>query len=70
MTKLFEDWLVELAKNESFSTLEKLPDYLDSHYAKTGNRIAERKRLAAYFQNHTPRTPFSLQVLEVILGGG
>jgi hypothetical protein len=70
MTQLFEDWLVELAKNESFSILEKLPDYLDSHYAKTGNRVAERNRLAAYVQDHTARTPFRLQLMEIILGGG
>jgi hypothetical protein len=34
MTKAFDEWLVGLAKNESCSLLEKLPDFLRDQYGK------------------------------------
>lgn len=67
MPELFEDWLVELAKTENYSALDKLPEYLSGQYAKAGNAIAERNRLASYFQNYGPHSPFSGLVLEAIL---
>lgn len=66
MTKTFEEWLVEITKNENFALLEKLPEYLSSEYGKAADRKAERDRLAGYFENNVPRTPFSLLVLEAI----
>lgn len=68
MTKLFEDWLVELAKNENYSLLDRLPGYLASQYEKADDALTERNRLASYFSNHAPRTPFANLVLEEILG--
>ncbi len=66
MTKLFEEFLVELAKNENYSILGRLPDYLASEYAKVRNPAAERERLTHYFRQNAPRSVFSKLVLEVI----
>jgi hypothetical protein len=66
MSKLFEEWLVELAKNENYSILDRLPEYLNSEYDRARDRSAERDRLTAYFRNNAPKTPFSTLVLEVI----
>jgi hypothetical protein len=66
MSKLFEEWLVELAKNENYSVLDRLPEYLNSEYDRVRDRSAERDRLIAYFRNNAPKTPFSTLILEVI----
>ena len=66
MTKLFEEWLIELAKNEQFSLLERLPGYLAGHYAKSRDPAAEREKLAGYFANNAPRTPFSRLIQDVV----
>lgn len=68
MSKLFEEWLVEIAKNENYYLLEKLPEFLSDQYEKAGNRAAERERLAAYVKDNMPRTPFSIVLLETITG--
>ncbi len=67
MPKLFEDWLIELAKDENYSVLDKLPEYLRNQYAKVGDAAAECHRLTAYFQDYAPHSPFSGLVLEAIL---
>jgi hypothetical protein len=66
MLQLFEDWLIEMAKNESYMLLEKLPDYLNGHLSRVRDVDAERKRLLAYFRNNAPRGVFSRMILETI----
>lgn len=69
MSNMFEDWLVEIAKNESFSLLDKIPAYTEGHCSKMRNPAAERGRLVNYVRDYAPRTAFSALILAAILGG-
>ena len=68
MTTTFNQWLVDLAKNEQFSLLETLPHYLTTHYNECGDKTVERVRLVNYFTDYAPKTSFSRLVLEAIKG--
>ena len=68
MIETYEEWLVEIAKNETFSLLEKLPEYTEAHCGKARNPPAERRRLVDYVRNHAPHTAFSAMLIATVMG--
>jgi hypothetical protein len=67
MSDMIEEWFVEIAKNESFGLLDKIPVYTESHCSKMRNPRAERGRLVSYVRDYAPRTAFSAMILAAIL---
>jgi DnaJ-domain-containing protein 1 len=64
----FEDFLVELAKQDAGGVLKRISTHLDQHLAKYGrDSSAERSRLAAAFKDRAPDNAVSQTILELIL---
>ncbi len=68
MIETYEEWLVEAAKNETFSLLAKVPGYTEAHCGKMRNPAAERRRLADYIRDYAPRTAFTAMLITAVMG--